>query len=202
MATLFIPLIVLRAINHLIEQEKWARDLLLRHDHKIVAVELPFGSFRLLIQDGILQDAKQEDIESSVSLEISQEAFWAFVKDGKGAAMKFVRISGDVDLAADLNRLFAELRWEAEEDLSKLIGDAPSRRIIVESKKVFTQANNAVEDLKSGVRDFFVNERNILLGANQFNDFKSEIRLLRDQLDRAEKKLNHIEQRINNKETQ
>jgi|GEM_PF-1770738 ubiquinone biosynthesis protein UbiJ len=202
MATLFIPLIVLRAINHLIEQEKWARDLLLRHDHKIVAVELPFGSFRLLIQDGLLQDAKQEDIESSVSLEISQEAFWAFVKDGKGAAMKFVRISGDVDLAADLNRLFAELRWEAEEDLSKLIGDAPSRRIIVESKKVFTQANNAVEDLKSGVRDFFVNERNILLGANQFNDFKSEIRLLRDQLDRAEKKLNHIEQRINNKETQ
>jgi len=202
MATLFIPLIVLRAISHLIEQEKWARDLLLRHDHKIVAVELPFGSFRLLIQDGLLQDAKQEDIESSVSLEISQEAFWAFVKDGKGAAMKFVRISGDVDLAADLNRLFAELRWEAEEDLSKLIGDAPSRRIIVESKKVFTQANNAVEDLKSGVRDFFVNERNILLGANQFNDFKSEIRLLRDQLDRAEKKLNHIEQRINNKETQ
>ena len=202
MATLFIPLIVLRAINHLIEQEKWARDLLIRHDHKIVAVELPFGSFRLLIQDGLLQDAKQEDIESSVSLEISQEAFWAFVKDGKGAAMKFVRISGDVDLAADLNRLFAELRWEAEEDLSKLIGDAPSRRIIVESKKVFTQANNAVEDLKIGVRDFFVNERNILLGANQFNDFKSEIRLLRDQLDRAEKKLNHIEQRINNKETQ
>ena len=124
------------------------------------------------------------------------------MKDGKGAAMKFVRISGDVDLAADLNRLFAELRWEAEEDLSKLIGDAPSRRIIVESKKVFTQANNAVEDLKIGVRDFFVNERNILLGANQFNDFKSEIRLLRDQLDRAEKKLNHIEQRINNKETQ
>ena len=52
------------------------------------------------------------------------------------------------------------------------------------------------------MRDFFVNERNILLGANQFNDFKSEIRLLRDQLDRAEKKLNHIEQRINNKETQ
>ena len=202
MATLFIPLIVLRAINHLIEQEKWARDLLIRHDHKIVAVELPFGSFRLLIQNGLLKDAKQEDIESSVSLEISQEAFWAFVKDGKGAAMKFVRISGDVDLAADLNRLFAELRWEAEEDLSKLIGDAPSRRIIVESKKVFTQANNAVEDLKIGVRDFFVNERNILLGANQFNDFKSEIRLLRDQLDRAEKKLNHIEQRINNKETQ
>ena len=202
MATLFIPLIVLRAINHLIEQEKWARDLLIRHDHKIVAVELPFGSFRLLIQDGLLKDAKQEDIESSVSLEISQEAFWAFVKDGKGAAMKFVRISGDVDLAADLNRLFAELRWEAEEDLSKLIGDAPSRRIIVESKKVFTQSNNAVEDLKIGVRDFFVNERNILLGANQFNDFKSEIRLLRDQLDRAEKKLNHIEQRINNKETQ
>ena len=58
MATLFIPLIVLRAINHLIEQEKWARDLLIRHDHKIVAVELPFGSFRLLIQDGLLKDAK------------------------------------------------------------------------------------------------------------------------------------------------
>ena len=46
-----------------------------------------------------------------------------------------------------------------------------------------------------------MNERNVLLGQDQFSHFKSEIRLVRDQLDRTEKRLNQIEQRINNKET-
>ena len=192
---------MLRAINHLIAQEKWAIDLLRQHDGKVVSVVFPLGAFRIQIHDGYLTDAKSGDEPSSVSLEISQEAIWAFAKDGKSAAMKFIRISGDVDLAADLNRLFAELKWEAEEDLSKLIGDAPSRRIILESKKVFTQASQAVDDFKSGIRDFLVNERNVLLGQDQFSHFKSEIRLVRDQLDRTEKRLNQIEQRINNKET-
>ena len=200
MAQFSVPTLILKAINHVIEQEKWARDLLLSREDQIIAVSLPVGNFQLVIQNGLLTNTSDNTGLAAVSLEISQEAIWAFLREGKSGAMKFVRISGDVDFAADLNRLAADLKWEAEEDLAKLIGDAPSRRILLESKKLFQQASLAVDDFKLGLRDYLVNEKNTLLGAQQFNEFKSEIRLLRDQLDRTEKKIIQLDESINGKE--
>jgi ubiquinone biosynthesis protein UbiJ len=200
MAQFSVPTLILKAINHVIEQEKWARDLLLSREDQIIAISLPVGNFQLVIQNGLLTNTSDNTGLAAVSLEISQEAIWAFLREGKSGAMKFVRISGDVDFAADLNRLAADLKWEAEEDLAKLIGDAPSRRILLESKKLFQQASLAVDDFKLGLRDYLVNEKNTLLGAQQFNEFKSEIRLLRDQLDRTEKKIIQLDESINGKE--
>ena len=37
-----------------------------------------------------------------------------------------VRIEGDVQLAAEVNWLVDHLRWDVEEDLSRLMGDAPA----------------------------------------------------------------------------
>jgi len=202
MPLMSIPGIVLNALNHVIGQEKWASDLLQRHEHKFVRVSLPVADFQIVIQDGLLINANDPLVEPSVSLEISQEAIWSFLKDGKSGAMKFVRISGDVDLAADLNRLVADLQWEAEEDLAKIIGDAPSRRIFTESNKVIQQASKAVDDLKVGVRDYLVYEKNVLLGTDQFNAFKAELRLLRDHLERTEKKVEQIELALEGKEKQ
>ena len=199
MAQFSVPTLILKAINHVIEQEKWARDLLLSREDQIIAISLPVGNFQLVIQNGLLTNTSDNTGLAAVSLEISQEAIWAFLREGKSGAMKFVRISGDVDFAADLNRLAADLKWEAEEDLAKLIGDAPSRRILLESKKLFQQASLAVDDFKLGLRDYLVNEKNTLLGAQQFNEFKSEIRLLRYQLDRTEKKIIQLDESINGK---
>jgi hypothetical protein len=37
-----------------------------------------------------------------------------------------VRIAGDVQFAAEINWLVEHVRWDLEEDLSRLIGDAPA----------------------------------------------------------------------------
>ncbi|MEK9803520.1 MAG: hypothetical protein VW475_08990, partial [Curvibacter sp.] len=37
-----------------------------------------------------------------------------------------VRIEGDVQLAAEVNWLVDHVRWDLEEDLARIIGDAPA----------------------------------------------------------------------------
>ncbi len=201
MATLPVPSVVLKALNHLIAQERWAHDLLLPREGHSILVALPVGDFQIGIQEGVLVNAAKDINSSSVSLAISQDAIWAFLKEGKSGAMKFVKISGDIDFAADLNRLAADLKWEVEEDLSHLLGDAPARRVVLESKKVIHKTQLAVNDLKEGVRDYLVYEKNILVNSQLMNDFKVQLRLLRDQLDRAEKKANQLEQAFKSKQT-
>jgi len=200
MANLPVPFFVLKAINHLIEQERWAHELLLPREGQSISIALPIGDFQIAIQEGIFVNEGNTNL-SSVILVITQEAIWTFLKEGKSGAMKFVKISGDIDFAADLNRLAADLKWEVEEDLSKLVGDATARRVVLESQKMVHQTQLAMNDLKVGIRDYLVYEKNILVDSQQMNDFKSELRLLRDQLDRAEKKVNQLEQAFNSKQT-
>lgn len=200
MAQLPIPVIVLRAINHVIGAEKWAHDLLRRREQQVIRLLTPFAEFEVIIQNGLFANHSDQSRPPAVSLDVSQEAVWAFLKDGKAGAMRFVRISGDVDFAADLNRLVADLQWEVEEDLAQFIGDAPARRIVVETQKFVQQTNFAAKDLQVGMRDFLVHERGVLLGKEQFTDFKAQIRSLRDQLDRTEKKVSYIELAVLSKE--
>ena len=40
-----------------------------------------------------------------------------------------VRIEGDVQFAGEVNWLIEHVRWDAEEDLSRFIGDAPAHTI-------------------------------------------------------------------------
>ena len=47
---------------------------------------------------------------------------------GRGDKPK-VRIEGDVQLAAEVNWLIDHVRWDAEEDLARLIGDAPAHTL-------------------------------------------------------------------------
>jgi ubiquinone biosynthesis protein UbiJ len=201
MAHLPAPSVVLRALNHLIEQERWAHNLLLPREGQSIAITLPIGDFQIAIQEGMFVNASDSTNLPSVSLTIPQEAIWTFLKEGKSGAMKFVKISGDIDFAADLNRLAADLKWEVEEDLSKLLGDATARRVVLESQKMLHQTQLAMNDLKGGIRDYLVYEKNILVDSQQMSDFKSELRLLRDQIDRAEKKVNLLEQAFNSKQT-
>ena len=40
-----------------------------------------------------------------------------------------VHIEGDVQLAAEVNWLIDNVRWDAEEDLARLLGDAPAHTL-------------------------------------------------------------------------
>ena len=40
-----------------------------------------------------------------------------------------IHIAGDVEFAAEVNWLVDHLRWDAEEDLSRLVGDAPAHAL-------------------------------------------------------------------------
>jgi ubiquinone biosynthesis protein UbiJ len=65
-----------------------------------------------------------------------------------------VRVEGDVQLAAEVNWLIDHVRWDAEEDLARLIGDAPAhtlaqftRSAITALKKFTAQRPGAAEPM-------------------------------------------------------
>lgn len=196
--------IACKTLNHLVKQEKWAQEILVKHEGKIIDLELPIGRMQFVIQAGLFQRLNQvkgvsdasmsENTPPAVRFEISQDAIWAFLSGGKTAALKHVKIVGDVDFAADLNQLASDLRWELEEDLSKLFGDAVANNMTLRSKKILEQGKSAINDLQMGIRDYLVNEKNALVGSQELANFKSDLRVLRDDVERTEKRMQQLMQ--------
>jgi ubiquinone biosynthesis protein UbiJ len=60
-----------------------------------------------------------------------------------------IHIEGDVQLAAEVNWLFDHVRWDPEEDVARLIGDAPAHTLVqtakraVEALRAFVQQHTA-----------------------------------------------------------
>ena len=67
-----------------------------------------------------------------------------------------VRIEGDVQLAAEVNWLIDHVRWDVEEDLSRIIGDAPAHMMAQNAKKVVEALRIFVLNkmpMRSGTKD-------------------------------------------------
>jgi len=204
--------IACKVLNHLILQEAWAHRLLSLHEGKVVLLQLPVGDLMLQINGGYFsyyqvtneglatdQNDTKTLIQPSVTFKVSQEAVWGYLSGGKTAALKHVKIAGDVDFASDLNRLVTDLHWEVEEDLSRLFGDAVATRITKQSKTMIAQGQAAITDLQTGIKGYLVNEKNILVDQSTFVELKSELRILRDDVERSEKRIERLIQNLQNK---
>ena len=64
-----------------------------------------------------------------------------------------VRIEGDVQFAAEVNWLVDHVRWDVEEDLSRLIGDAPAHALGNMGRAIADALRNLVSKLPGQDKD-------------------------------------------------
>ena len=114
-------------LNHVLQQEPEARQRLARQKGRVVAVRsgASFAMQLVATPAGLLDLAAPDaharpdaDRDRGSPLDLAQAA----LRGDKPA----VRIEGDVQLAAEVNWLVDHVRWDVEEDLSRVIGDAPA----------------------------------------------------------------------------
>jgi ubiquinone biosynthesis protein UbiJ len=187
-----------RGINHVLKAEPWAMAELARHAGKVILLSLPIGQlFFEIAPEGSLIALTHADTPS-LELEVSPEALSALAS-GPGnlreQAMKSVKITGDADLAQLLGRLAGQVRWEYEEDLARFIGDAPANFAVRQGKKLIFAGKSAATDLLENVIEYVSEERKVLLNKRDFLIRKNELSVLRDAVDRLEKRIQFLERK-------
>jgi len=115
-------------LNHVLSSESEATRRLARQ--KGQRIELVWQKIQLQLQAtpaGLLERSQFEgfDLRLTVTDENPLDVLTALARGDKPR----VRIEGDVQLAAEINWLIDNVRWDAEEDLARLIGDAPARTL-------------------------------------------------------------------------
>lgn len=184
------------AVNHLLARETWARERLAPYAGK--TARLAFSSIVLTFAvepGGYLSAVDEIDARSvDVSLAIAPDALPAFMQGGQAAVMKHVKIEGDAEFATQLAKLAEHLRWEPEEDLAKLIGDAAAHRAAEIVRAAGGHALRAGRGLRDSIAEYLLDENPQLVRRTALDAFNSELARARDALARVEKRIERIDQ--------
>jgi ubiquinone biosynthesis protein UbiJ len=116
-------------LNHVLMQEKEAQNRLLRKKGSVVYVSWGVFSLDLAITPAGLLDRAPAGARPDLTLAVAAESPQVILQSVLAGKAPPVRIEGDVQLAAEIGWLADNLRWDAEEDLSRLIGDAPAHTL-------------------------------------------------------------------------
>lgn len=116
-------------LNHVLMQEKQAQDRLLRQKGRVVHIQWGLFALYLVVTPAGLVDRAPASTKPDLLLSVATASPLVVMQSVLSGKPPPVKIDGDVQLAAELGWLAENLRWDAEEDLSRLIGDAPAHAL-------------------------------------------------------------------------
>ncbi|KAF1022945.1 MAG: hypothetical protein GAK30_00884 [Paracidovorax wautersii] len=133
-------------LNHVLMQEPQAQARLAPHAGRVVLVQWRAFNIRLAVTPAGLFDVAEGEPLSDLTLTLGDTSPLELAKRAARGEKPALRIEGDVQLAADFNWLIANVRWDVEEDLSRVVGDAPAHAVASAGRR-------AAEGLRQFVAD-------------------------------------------------
>ncbi len=116
-------------LNHVLMQEPEAMDRLVRQKGRIARVQWRAYSMALVITPAGLFNLAPEAAVPDLRLEVTETSPLSLAQAALRGDKPSIRIEGDVQLAAEINWLVDHVRWDVEEDLARVIGDAPAHTV-------------------------------------------------------------------------
>ena len=186
-----LPAPLLAAINHLLGQAAWAREKLVPFAGHAAQIKLPpFEAAFLIGGDGFLATpAPEADLEVSISLPAATPLL---ALQGKDAVMRAARIEGSAEFAETLGFVIRNLRWDAEEDLSRVFGDIAAHRIVSGTREFAAWQQQAAQNFAENLAEYFTEEQPMIAHQADIARFSSDIDRLRDDVARLEKRLQKL----------
>lgn len=180
------------ALNRLLEAEPWARERLAPFAG--MALELrapPLPGLRFVILPGGRLEAAGGAEHADLVVTLRPEALPALMQ-GEEHFLRSIDVAGDTRLAAETMTLMRHLRWDAEEDLSRLVGDVAAHRLMGLARHILAWQADAARRLAETVSDYAVEEKRILVSKRDFEAFASETSRLRDAVERLERRVRRL----------
>jgi ubiquinone biosynthesis protein UbiJ len=107
-----------------------------------------------------------------------------------------VQVSGDAAIAARYRELLELARPDWEEELSRLIGDLPARRVSLAARAALSWARGFAGTARANVAEYLQEESRTLVSKPEVLEFLGQVDELRETADRVEARIARLERRL------
>jgi ubiquinone biosynthesis accessory factor UbiJ len=188
--------LVTRFLQHLTSQNEWSREYLQPFTGKIIAFDFVLAKAHLLIlEDGSLAlagDSSGEKASPEANIHAPPSLLLRMMAGDETAKMH-IKIDGDAHLATEISKVLQHMRWDIEEDLSKVVGDIAAYKIGEVSKKTFAEAKKQSISAAEMLSEYWQEEKNILTKKRHVETFNANVDALVSDVARFEKRLQKLE---------
>lgn len=175
-----LDLAALQAFNHLISAAPWASRRLAPFAGK--RARLVLGAIPLEFR--IAPDGTFESLGTGapdVDIVLPASAPLALLQgQGREAMMRGAQITGAADFAEALGFVLRHLEWDAEEDLSRVVGDIAARRLAASASGFAAAQAEAVRRLADNIAEYLRYEQPVGMLPQDAARFTAENKALSD----------------------
>jgi len=177
------------ALNHLLRRASWARERLAAHAGKTVCFDLaPLSVSLEILATG---EVAAGHAAAATTFRLTPALALRIAATGRDA-WREVETCGDLALARDVLYLAENLRWDAEEDLSRVFGDILAHRIAGAGNAFLRWQRDSANSLAQQATAYWTEERPLVVARPLLEQFSRDIDILRDDVARFEKRLEHL----------
>lgn len=176
-------------IQHLIAQNTWAASLL--RPFASQSVQLDFVLFKtslVVLENGNLAIAGVTSIPDA-TITIPPGLLLRLMAKDESAKLQ-IKVDGDTHLATALAKVLSQVRWDYEDDFSKLIGDIPANKIGEFARHTAGTVKGSASNLAGMLSEYWQEEKPMLAKKRHVEQFNAEVDTLRADVERLEKRLN------------
>lgn len=190
--------LVTRFLQHLTSQNEWSREYLQPFAGKVVAFDFVLAKANLLIlEDGSLVLAG-ETAAPEANIHLPPSLALRLLAGDENAKMH-IKIDGDAHLATEISKVLQNMRWDIEEDLSKVVGDIGAFKIGEVSKKMFAETKKQSINAAEMLSEYWQEEKNILAKKRHVEQFNADVDTLKSDVARFEKRLAKLAKTVESK---
>jgi len=181
------------ALNHVLSQHAQATERLRAFAGRSVEVRCPpFPDLRLAITDAGFVERPGSDAESALVVKLTPGAL-PLLAVGDERARSQIAIEGQADLAAVVDELFRTLRWDFEEDLSRVFGDVVAHRLAAGARDLAAWQRDAMQRLAENLAEYWTEERPLLVRPADAEKLHRDSRSLQEEVARLEGRIGQLE---------
>lgn len=181
-------------INHLLRGAGWARDELKRFAGRTARFEIaPFALSLTVLETGeVAPAAAGADPAATVRL---TPGLMLRLSARDDSAWREVEIAGDTEFAAAIHHLARNLRWDVEEDLSRVFGDVAAHRMTETGRTFRRWGEQALENTGRSFAEYWTEEQPLIASGRDLEEFNRAVDRLRDDAARLEKRIAELRNR-------
>ena len=182
------------ALNHLLKSASWARERLRPAAGKVVRFELaPFTVGYTLLDTGEVADAPAATVPDATFTLAPGIALRML--SGDSEAWQKVAVSGDGALAREILYIAQNLKWDVEEDLSRVFGDVAAHRLVTAADTLRRWQRDSAASFTRAMAAYWTEEQPLVAAKPDIERFVRDVDGLRDDVARLEKRIEQLAQK-------
>ena len=180
-------------LNHVLFQNDWMSSRIKKFHNKTILIKISELSMYFKVNNqGLLELVNQvKNPDASISMPIKSLINQILHKENKD-----ITIKGDIDLAREVSEILKKIKWDVEEDLSKIIGDVAANRVGILGEKVLNESKKITTSIAEAFKEYWEEEKPLIAKKNRVHQFLAEIDNISEDVERIEAKINSLALKI------